>query len=132
MQMIQKFINRFLLTLPHQPSTIESCIRNVFSRMISNKLFVDPNKTEYLLLNPNNLNLRVNIFNLGSDTISFSDRAKNLGVIFQTDMSMDKLISSIVKCCFLQLRDFRRIHPFISKIAAITHANAFVHSCLDF
>ena len=45
---------------------------------------------------------------------------------------MDKRISSIIKSCFLQLRDFRRIRPFISKTAAITLANTFVHSRLDF
>ena len=45
---------------------------------------------------------------------------------------MDKHISSIIKSCFLQLRDFLPIRPFISKTAAITLANAFVHSHLDF
>ena len=100
--------------------------------MTSNKLSVNPNKTEALLFNPNNVNLPVDIINLGSNTISPSDSAKNLGIIFQTDMAMDKYISSIVKSCFLQLYDFHRIHPFISKTATITLANAFVHSCLDF
>ena len=99
--------------------------------MTSNKLSVNPNKTVYLLFNPNNVNLTVSIINLGSNTNSPSDSAKNLCVIFQTDMSMDKYISSIVKSCFLQLRDFRRICPFISKTAAITLANAFVHFSLD-
>ena len=47
-------------------------------------------------------------------------------------MSLDKHGSSIVKSCFLQLHDFRRIRPFISKTVAITPANAFVHSRLDF
>ena len=47
-------------------------------------------------------------------------------------MSFDTLVSSIVKSCFLQLRDFRCIRPFISKTAAITLADAFVHSRLDF
>ena len=47
-------------------------------------------------------------------------------------MYMDKKISSIVKSCFLQLRDFCRICSFISKTAVITLANAFVHSRLDF
>ena len=47
-------------------------------------------------------------------------------------MFMDKHISSIIKSCFLQLCDFRRIRPFISKTAAITLANAFIHSHLDF
>ena len=68
---------------------------------------------------------------LGSNTISPSDSAKNLSA-FQTDMSMDKHISSIIKSCFLQLCDFRHIRPFISKTAAIILANAFVHSRLDF
>ena len=64
--------------------------------MISNKLSVYPNKTEYLLFNPNNVNLPVNIIYLGSNTISPSDSAKNLGVIFQADMSMDIHISSVI------------------------------------
>ena len=59
-------------------STIESCIRDVFLWMISNKLSVNPNKTEYFLFNPNNVNLPVNIINLDSNTISPSDSAKNL------------------------------------------------------
>ena len=47
---------------------------------------------------------------------------------------MGKRISSIVtiKSCFFQLRDFRRIRSFVSKSAAITLANAFVYSRLDF
>ena len=69
--------------------------------MISNKLPVIPNKTEYLLFNPNNVNLPVNIIDLGCNTISPSDSANNLGVIFQTDLSMDYHISSIIKSCFL-------------------------------
>ena len=32
---------------------------------------------------------------------------------------------------FVQLRDFRRIHPLISKTAAITLSNSFIHSRLD-
>ena len=69
--------------------------------MISNKLSVNPNKTEYLLFNPNNVNLLVHIINIGFNTISPIDNAKNLGVIFQTDMAKDKHISSIIKVCFL-------------------------------
>ena len=77
--------------------------------MTSNKLSVNPNKTEYLLLNPSNLNPPVNTINLDSNIISPSDSAKNLGVIFQNYMSFDKHVSSIVKSYFLQFRDFGRI-----------------------
>ena len=47
-------------------------------------------------------------------------------------MYLDKHVSFIVKSCFLQLCDFRRIRPFISKTAAITLANAIVHFRLNF
>ena len=78
--------------------------------MVANKLSVNPNKTECLLFNPkhfNNLNCSINIdFNI----ISPNDSAKNLGVVIQSDIFMDKHISTIVKLCFLQLCDF---HCFV-------------------
>ena len=63
-------------------STIEFYIRDVFSWMISNKLSVNPNKTEYLLFNPNIVNLSVNI-NISSNTCSSSDSAKTLVKFFR-------------------------------------------------
>ena len=63
--------------------------------MIGNKLSVNPDKTEYLLFNSKNINVPVSI-NLNLNTISPSECAKNLGVIFQSDMSMDKHISSVL------------------------------------
>ena len=47
-------------------------------------------------------------------------------------MSLNNHISSFIKSCFVQLRDFRRIRPLISKTAAITLANSFIHSRLDY
>ena len=64
-------------------------ITDVFLWMTLIKLSVNPNKTDYLLFNANNLNLPVNIIILGSHIIFPSDSAINLGVIFLTDMSMD-------------------------------------------
>ena len=64
--------------------------------------------------------------------ISPNNSAKNLGVVFQLDMCMDKHISAIVKSCFLQLRDCYLIRPLISKTDAITLANTLVLSHLDY
>ena len=100
--------------------------------MVAKKLYVNPYKTEYFLFNQqhfNNPNCSINIdFNI----ISPNDSAKHLGVVFQSDMSVDKHISAIIKPCFLRLCDFHRIRLFISKTAAIILANAFVHSHLDY
>ena len=112
-------------------TSIETCIKDIFTWMIGNKLSVNPDKTEYLLFNSKNINVPVSI-NLNLNTISPSECAKNLGVIFQSDMSMDKHISSVVKTCFHQLREFRHIRSFIPKSAAIIFANAFIHSRIDY
>ena len=106
-------------------------IAMILQYSLQSELSVNPKKTEYLLFNLNNVNLPL-IINLGSNTLSPSDSAKNLGVSFQTNMSGDKHISSIVKSHFLQLHDFRHIRSFISKTAAVTPANAFIHSHQDF
>ena len=45
---------------------------------------------------------------------------------------MDKHISSFVKTCFYQLREFCHISNFIPKSAAIIFANAFIHSRIDY
>ena len=47
-------------------------------------------------------------------------------------MSVDKHISSVVKTCFYQLREFCHIRSFIPKSAAIIFANAFIHSRIDY
>ena len=88
-----------------------------------NKLSINSNKTAYLLFNPKHFNNPNCSINIDSKVISHKDSAKSLGVIFQSDMSMDRHIPAVVKSCFLQLRDFHRIRPFISKTATITLAN---------
>ena len=45
---------------------------------------------------------------------------------------MDKHISSVVKTCFHQLREFHHIRSFMPKAAAIIFANAFIHSRIDY
>ena len=47
-------------------------------------------------------------------------------------MSLDKHISSAVKTCFHQLREFRHIRSFFLKSATIIFANAFIHFRIDY
>ena len=134
MRMILKHIFHFPLNMHYPPalSIIESCIKDVFSWLVAYKFSANPNKTEYLLFNSRNINPQVININLDSDIISLSYSAKNLGVLFQSDMSLDNHISSIFKFYFVQLRDFRWIRSLISRTADITLAHSFIHSCLDY
>ena len=104
-------------------------LRIFFFLMIRNKLSVNLDKTEYLLFNLKNINVPVSIIQI---LFLYSESAKNLGVIFQSDMSMDKHISSVVKTCFLQLCEFRHIQSFIPKSATISFTNAVIHSRINY
>ena len=57
--------------------------------MISNKLSAYPNKTEYLLLTQNFLNNPNCNVNIERDIITLNDSARNLEVIFQSDLSIE-------------------------------------------
>ena len=57
---------------------------------------------------------------------------KIISFISKSDMFINKHISALVKFCFLQLCDFHHICSFISKTAAMTLANIFVHFRLDY
>ena len=161
MWMILKYIFHF--PSEHTSSTIsiiESCFKDVFSKLVANKLSANSKQNRIFSFNSRNINSQVIYINLDSDIISLSYSAKNLdsdiifpsysaknldsdiispryssknlGVLFQSDMSLDNHISSIIKSYLAQLRDFRRIRPLTLKTSAITLANSFTHSCLDF
>ena len=69
--------------------------------MVANTLSVNPNTTEYFLFNPKHFDDPNCSINIDSNIISPNDSAKNLGVVFQSDVFMDKHFSAIVKSCFL-------------------------------
>ena len=98
----------------------ESCIKDVFSCLIANKLLANPNETEYLLFISRNIHPQVSNIILDSDIISPSYFAKNLRVLFQSDMLLDNHVSSALKSSLKLFRDFSCIRPLISKTAAIT------------
>ena len=56
----------------------------------------------------------------------------NLGVWFDSDFSFSEHIQNVCKGCFSQLRDFRCIRQFLTQDAAVSVANAFLSSRLDY
>jgi len=60
------------------------------------------------------------------------DSARNLGVIFDKNLSFAQHISSISKSCFLNIRDLRRIRNTIDQTTACTIATSLIHSKIDY
>ena len=66
------------------------------------------------------------------EEINLSSKARNIGVIFDTSMSMDNHIAAICKSAFYHLRNISRIRKYLSFHTAETLVHAFVSSRLDF
>ena len=64
--------------------------------------------------------------------ITSADSARNLGVIFDSTLSMSNHISAVSKSCFQSIRDLRRIRNTLDHSTAQTVAVSLIHSKLDY
>ena len=67
-----------------------------------------------------------------SSEIKIVDAARNLGVIFDCQLSMSAQVSSTTRGCYYQLKQLRPIARCMSKEALETTVHAFVSSRLDY
>ena len=91
---------------------MESCITDIQSWMLLNCLKLNGNKTEFLHFKPHKKGdwlHNATAISVGADIILPSNDAKNLGVIFDSDQSLNSHISSICKATNFQLFRISRI-----------------------
>src|SRR5271170_8009092 len=65
-------------------------------------------------------------------SISPTDSARNLGVIFDNNLSFNKQISSVCKNSFYHIRQLRQVRSSLDYKSAIILANSLVSSKLDY
>ena len=71
-------------------------------------------------------------FTISSNTIQPVSSARNLGIIFDSNLSFSDHISYISKSCFSHIRDLRRIRNTLDHKTACTIATSLIHSKLDY
>ena len=94
-------------------SSVEICISDVIYWMIENKLQLNDEKTECLLIHPSKWTQSLNCTSLsfGHNVISFSTTAKNLGFYFTDDM---RIYAHVQDIC-------RKVYIGIQRISSICH-----------
>ncbi len=114
--------------------TLSSTLNAVHAWLTSNRLTVNPSKTEYLLIGTPQQRAK-----LQSSDISFLDTtivptpsARNLGVILDSDLSLKKHISSICQTSYHHIRQLRQIHSSLDSNSATLLANSLVSTHLDY
>ena len=114
---------------------LNRCIQDVKEWMSVSKLKLSPDKTEFILFGSNKQRERLNAcfpIDILGNPLHPTESVRNLGVWFDSDFSFSKHIQNVCKGCFSQLRDFRNIRQFLTQDAAVSVANAFVSSQLDY
>ncbi len=110
------------------------CIVDIKNWMMSNFLLLNSEKTEVLIIGPktptsNNLE---HCLTLDGCSVNSSSSVRNLGVLFNSNLSFDSHVSSICKTAFFHLKNISKLRPMLSMSNAETLIHAFMTSRLDY
>ena len=113
--------------------SLQACICDIRKWMSDSYLKLNNEKTEFLMLGSRQQLRKVSIPPLvvGSAHIPPSDKVKNLGVVFDTAMTLESQISKSVKSANYNLRNIRAIRNYLTPQATEQLTHAFVSSYLD-
>jgi hypothetical protein len=115
-------------------ATLSTILDSVHFWLTSNRLSVNPSKTEYLIIGTPQQRAKLTASSIlfQGNTLTPSDSTRNLGIIFDKDLSLKHHISSICKSSFYQIRQIRQVRSSLDKNSAIVLANSLVTSKLDY
>lgn len=114
---------------------LDSALSDVSSWMLSNKLKLNEDKTEFMMIGTAfKRNKLSTLFptNILDHDLSPSRVARNLGVIFDEDFTFRQHVINTCRACYYHIRDLRRIRKHLTLSTAKIIANALVSSRIDY
>jgi len=119
---------------PLSLAKLSSTLDSTYEWLTLNRLCLNPSKTEYLLIGTPQQRSKIlsSSINFRGINLTPSSDARNLGVIFDSNLSFNKHISNICSSSFYQIRQLRQIRSSLDTNSAIVLANALVTSKLDY
>ena len=114
-------------------SVIESCIQGVQQWMVVNKLKLNGDKTELLVVTARHRSPPPPLHSIliGADIIKASKSAKKFGVWLDSVLSICVQINNICKAAFFDLGSIAKIRKFLSYRQCEVLIHAFISSKLD-
>ena len=124
---------------PHQigelVQSVQACIGDVKRWMTSNKLQLNDNKTEVMIVSSPRSSSSV-VFPesmlVGDATVQFSQLVRNLGITIDCHLSMSAHVTNVVRAANFELRRISSIRQFLNVQATKVLISAFVLSKLDY
>ena len=114
-------------------SRVECCVKEIHSWMINNKLKLNDDKTELLVISSKYRSRPdLNFIQVGDESIKHQSTVRNLGVVFDQIMSFNEHISKVCKSSHFHLRNIGKIRKYLDESSTETLIHAFVTSKLDY
>lgn len=134
-QIYTSFNPKSLANFQEEISKLEQCISEISIWMTLNKLKLNEGKTELLLaMSPklrHHLPRDISI-NIGNGRVQMSDNVKNLGIFFQSSMSMSKQITALCKSLNFHLYNISRIKNLLTSDACHHVVRSLILSRIDY
>ena len=118
----------------HNLTVLSSILDSVYSWFTLNRLSVNPSKTEFLLVGTPQQRSKLTATSVSfcGNVLTPSDSCRNLGVVFDSDLSFKKHISNVCRLSFYYIRQLWQIRSSLDTNSAIILANSLVSSKLDY
>ena len=114
-------------------SSIRTCISDIRSWMIKNKLKINDDKTELLIITSPHSKFATDLqLSIGQCEITPTSKCKSLGVMLDDHFDMDAQIKNICRSAHFHLRNIRAIRPLLPDSAAAQLVHSLVTSRLDY
>jgi len=112
---------------------IESCLSELDKWMICNKLKLNSDKTELLVLSNTNCPCPLlDHLKISNSIVRKTKTTRNIGIIIDENLSFDEHIASTCKTCFYPIHNIWKIRRHISQKTCETLVHALISSKLDF
>ena len=113
---------------------LSKTLDTVHSWFTSNRLSLNPKKTEFLIIGNRQQRAKLKFTGLqfANNIISPVSSARNLGVVIDSELSFGQHFSKICQTSYLHIRQIRRVRHLLDLNSAILLANSLVSSRLDY
>ena len=119
----------------HSIQKLKNCLNDIQNFMFTNKLKLNPDKTEFILIGSksNGKQLLPHFpINILGNQVSPAQSVKNLGVVFDSNLTLSDHVSQVIKSTRVHARYLYKIHPILDLKTSVLLANTLVNSRFDY
>ena len=133
MPMISKWIVLLISEPQEDLARIIACVSDIRTWMVHNKLKINDDKTEFLILHSAYINLTHNLeFKVGQGKIKPSNSCRNLWVVFDSHLKLENQVQSICRSVNFYLRSIRSVRNSLTDEATTQLVHSLIISRLDY